>query len=226
MLSRDCIKIDDNRTQPSALVKACKLQNDRLYVRLPLQKNLLRMILDQIWKFYSHRGQIYLAKLYHAIVSTGYCGLLRVGELTTGTHPIRAANVFTARTKLKYQLILHSSKTHSCSDLPQKVTLISNPQIKRHCPFKMLHNFIQARPKRADNEEPLFIFRDRAPVKPYHLRLILKKAIKAIGLDESLYVIDSLRIGRCTDLMYLNVPMEKIKFFGRWRSNAVYKYVR
>ena len=202
------------------------MRNDQLFVHLPIQKRLLGMILNRIWEYYTNKGQIYLAKMYQAIVSTGYYGLLRVGELTTGTHPIRAAIVFIAKSKLTYQLILHSSKMHSCSDLPQKVMLIFNEEIKVHCPLKILSDFIEVRPKRKDDEEPLFIFKDRVPIKPYHLRLILKNSIKANGFDENLYAMHSLGIGRCSVLMKMKVPIQEIKFFRRWRSNAVYKYIR
>ena len=52
---------------------------------------------------------------------------------------------------------------------------------------------------RKDNE-PLFIFRGRKPVKPYHLRPLWHT---------------------CSDLVKMDVSGEKIKLFGRWRSNTV-----
>ena len=41
-------------------------------------------------------GQEYLARLYKAITITGYYGLLRIGEMMTGTHPILACDVHEA----------------------------------------------------------------------------------------------------------------------------------
>ena len=70
------------------LVKACKVKNDVLDVRLPIQRNLMEMIQDKIQVYFGCRGQIYLAHLYRAIISTGYYGMLRVGELTSGAHPM------------------------------------------------------------------------------------------------------------------------------------------
>ena len=71
---------------------------------------------------------------------TGYYGLLRAGELTAGSHPIMAHSVFVAKNKKKFQIILHSSKTHGPSDLPQKITILGSESQdfieRRYCPFR------------------------------------------------------------------------------------------
>ena len=56
--------------------------------------------------------------------------------------------------------------------------------------------------------------------------LCSKKSIKKLNLDCRLYNTHSFRIGRCSDLLKMGVPIEKIKLMGRWKSNAVFKYVR
>ena len=65
-----------------------------------------------------------------------------------------------------------------------------------------------------------------SPVKAEHTRKILKEAIKNINLDETLYDMHSLRIGRASDLIKCNHTVEEVKRLGRWKSNAVYKYIR
>ena len=56
--------------------------------------------------------------------------------------------------------------------------------------------------------------------------LVLKRAIKAIGLDPNLYSIHSMRLGRGTDLEKQGISIPLIKKIGRWKSNAVYKYLK
>ena len=74
--------------------------------------------------------------------------------------------------------------------------------------------------------EPLFIFRDGSPVRPQHARSVLKMALKNLQLDPSLYNTHSFRIGRATDLFKKGFSLEQIKQYGRWKSNAIYKYLR
>ena len=74
--------------------------------------------------------------------------------------------------------------------------------------------------------EPLFIFRDRNPVKANNVSNVLKKALSRMNLDSSLYSVHSLRIGRAMDLIKYGYSVEEVKRIGRWKSNAVYKYIR
>ena len=48
ILYSDGIELSDDTTRLNALVKACKLKNDRLGVKLSIQKGLLNMILEKI----------------------------------------------------------------------------------------------------------------------------------------------------------------------------------
>ena len=51
------------------------------------------MLLKQTNTYYESEGQDYLAALYCALFAAGYYGLLHVGELTSGEHPVFATNV-------------------------------------------------------------------------------------------------------------------------------------
>ena len=76
------------------------------------------------------------------------------------------------------------------------------------------------------DDEPFFIFSDRTPVQPKQLLEVLRTAIDNIGLDKRLYSVHSFRAGRTTDLAKLNYSITQISRLGRWRSNAVYRYIR
>ena len=88
---------------------------------MPIQKGLLRIMLDRIDEYFLARSQPYLASLYKAIITTTYYGMLRIWEATTGDHPINVRDVYISkhRTKKKVLIILCTSKTHGLGDMPQ-----------------------------------------------------------------------------------------------------------
>ena len=76
-----------------------------------------------------------------------------------------------------------------------------------------------------DLQEPLFIFPDRSPVKQWQARRVLKDLLTSLDLDASLYGMHSFRIGHATDMYKFGYSVETIKKWGRWHSNAVYRYL-
>ena len=80
----------DRKALLSSLVKGCKLENDRVKVRLPIQKGLFEMLLFEIGRFYDNHPQPYLELMYRALFCLAYYGMMRVGELTLGDHTLRA----------------------------------------------------------------------------------------------------------------------------------------
>ena len=49
------------------------------------------MIVDKLDDRFLEEGQPYFNILYKALIIMGYYGLLRVGELTSGSHPVLAS---------------------------------------------------------------------------------------------------------------------------------------
>ena len=82
------VVLQEDRVLLTSLTKACRLRNDRIMVRLPIQKGVLAMLLNEI--NYIFDNQPFLRVLYRALFSTAYFGLFRVGELTSGDHPVLA----------------------------------------------------------------------------------------------------------------------------------------
>ena len=58
------------------------------------------------------------------------------------------------------------------------------------------------------------------------MRSVLKTAIKRMGLNPSLYTVHGTRGGRANDLLSMGLSVEAIKKLGRWKSNAVYVYLK
>ena len=95
-------------------------------------------------------NQIFLSVLYSAIFSTAYFGLLRIGEVATGSHPILVNDVHVGTNKNKILIILRTSKTHTEGCFPQsiKITSVSKNQkpinnepskhwLEELCPYKL-----------------------------------------------------------------------------------------
>ena len=237
ILINDDYQWDDNKVLLGALTRSARLVNDSVRTRLPIGGGLLELILYEIQRKFRSTKQIYLECLYKAMFLLGYYGLLRVGELTKtniDSHTIKAKNVHMATNKDKLLIILYSSKTHSKANIPQKIKICSNKgkntnYIERNfCPFKEINKYIDLRGKilKTDNEQ-FFIFRDRSAVTADNARSILKEMLTKLGLNCDLYGMHSLRIGRASDLLLkFNYSISEIKRAGRWRSGAVFRYLR
>ena len=118
--------------------------------------------------------------MYLSMFAAAYYGLLRVGELTTGTHPVRALDVHIADNKNKIMFILRTSKTHNKGDKPQIVKISSEQnsesrRVDHNCPFTLMRDFLAVRRSFRLRTEPFYIFKDRTPVTPSHMRKTLKR---------------------------------------------------
>ena len=129
--------------------------------------------------------------------------------------------------------ILRTSKTHNISDKPQLVKIKEAPEkfvsketksckrkmmeyhkrkaLQHFCPYQLLLEFSQTRPKYKSMDEPFFVFRDRTPVCPSNIRKTLKQMLSRVNFNEDCYDKHSLRIGRSVDLLRLGLSMETIK---------------
>ena len=230
MLASGNIFITENRYLLESLTKACKLNNDQIKVQLPIQRNLLNMLLHTVDFVFKQDAQIYLAKLYKAVLATAYYGLFRIGEIMASQHEVKAKDVHIATNKRKLLFVLRSSKTHSHANLSQTIKIISTPKHKANvttfCPYQLLLDFLHCRKKCKSSDEQFFVFLDRTPIQPAHVRTVLNKILMVAGFDCKLYGTHSLRIGMATDMMEQGIPVEIIKKLGRWKSNCIYCYLR
>ena len=102
VLADDGITLNVNKFLLTSMTRACKLHNDRVRTRLPIQKHVLNILLRYTKAFFEETGQLYLLSLYQALFSTAYYGLLRVGELTASSHTIKARDVHIAQNKQNF----------------------------------------------------------------------------------------------------------------------------
>ena len=225
---------DDQKVLLGSLTRACRLINDRVFTRLPIQCGLLEMILFEIQRIYDQ--QLYLEIMYKALFALSYYGMMRVSEVTESKHVLRTNNIHSADNKDKLLIILYSSKTHSTANRPQRIKITSNYAeksgfyAKRYfCPFNLVNRYIHERVINLDashDNDQFFVFKDGSVVKADNARQVLKQCLHNIGLDANNYGMHSLRVGRTTDLIKYNYSLEEVKRMGRWRSNTIYKYIR
>ena len=243
VLKSDGYMWDDRILLLDSIIRACRLINDRVYQRRPIQKGLLELILFEIERLFT--DQYYLEIMFKAMFSLSYYGLLWVGELAAeniaykSNHAVRAANVHVGQNKPKIMVVLYSSKTHGLESLPQKIKIAgvgSNGSgssryeeylCKTHfCPFAIVQEYMRLLGDYDDANEQFFVFKHGVLVRPAHVRQILKLCLDNIGLHSSLYDMHSTRAGRAIDLVKAGFLVSEVKVFGRWRSNAVYHYLK
>ena len=233
ILIDDGYQWNDNKILLGSLTRACRIINDRVHTRLPINCCLLELILFEIDRCYNILNQPYLRILYQSIFILCYYGMMRVGEVTQSPHVITANNIHIAQNKDKILIVLYSSKTHGKERRPQKIKITSNRNEKsksylhrNFCPFKVLKEYLYYRGDYETDAEQFFIFRDKTVVTPSHARSVLKIMLDRLGLNTLLYGMHSFRVGRCSDLIRYNYSLDEVRRLGRWRSNAVYKYIR
>ena len=230
----DGYKWQDDKIMVTMLTRACRVINDYVRTRLPIQCRLLEQILFEISRLFTSgmNNQPYLECLFQALFLLGYYGLMKIGELTQSQHVVRAKNLHLARNKEKLLIILYTSKTHDKSSHPQriKITLNKTEQsgqyIKRHfCPFLVLRKYLAMRGPYIREDKQFFVFSDHSPVTANVMRALLKKVLRNLGIDASLYGMHSLRIGRTMDLIKYGYSLDEVKWMGRWKSTCVLKYI-
>ena len=159
ILRDDGIEVNEDRFLLTSLTRACRLKNDRVITRLPIQKGLLSMLLTNLELYFEDISQPYLLSMYQALFATLYYGLFHIGELTQGPHTIKVKDIQLAMNKDKILFILRTLKTHGLGSKPQKVKINSRPARNKHemvnaptqgqiySPFKILRRYMVVRPK-------------------------------------------------------------------------------
>ena len=225
------IELNENRVLLTSLIKACKIHNDCIKTKLPIRKGLLTILIKAVDELYTTNPQPYLTAMYKALFSTMYFGLFRVGELTKSSHTVKAKDVHIGINKKKLMFILHSSKTHDEGNKPQVIKISAVSEVKDCkkslvCPFQLLQNYVNIRKPYRTEEEQFFVMKDRSPVTAHHLRKTLKRLLKLNRLNSAIYTSSAFRAGRASDLLTMGVSVETIRKIGRWRSSAVYTYLK
>ena len=74
--------------------------------------------------------------------------------------------------------------------------------------------------------EPFFVFSDRSLISAACICSTLQKCITKTHLNPRNYSFHSFRAGQSTDMLEMGYSIDEIKKVGRWKSNAVYTYLK
>ena len=178
ILKTDGYMWDDKIVLFNSITKSCRLQNDRVRIRLPVQSGLLEVILFELERVFggckdsNTTNQPYLEVMYKSLFLLSYYGMFRIGEVTISPHNILAKNVHVGENKDKILVILYTSKTHGKESKPQRVKVAavhnSEKTIARHrhfCPFASIREYMQWRGDYKEDNEPFFVYRDGTGLK-------------------------------------------------------------
>ena len=223
-------EVSEDRVLLSALTRACKLNFDITHHKQPIQKNLMRKLLLTVDECYG--AQPYLAILYKAMIVTMYYGLFRIGEVTASPHVVKTKDVYIGVNRNKLKFVLHSSKTHTKADRLQIIKISAeeskcvNPLKQTLCPFKILKKYSQVRKEYKSDEEQFFVYSDGSAVTSHQLRKVFKNLLTKNGFNPKDFTCHGTRSGWAMDLLDMGVSVETIRKIGRWKSNAVYAYLK
>ena len=135
-------EINEDKFILSSLTKACTLQNDQVWTRLPIQHKLLGELVKFMQDHFLMAGQFYLATLYSTLFVTSYYGLFHILELTItpSNHAVWVADVHIGKNKPKFMFVLRSSKTHNQGNKPQIIKISTEDRLAlgKICPYKWL----------------------------------------------------------------------------------------
>ena len=229
VLQDNGIALDQDQALLTSLTRACRLQNDRVRMRLPIRQGMLQILVKNMPRLYK-TPQPYLEALYIAMLCTAYFRLFRIGEITASEHVLKMNNVQIGENKDKLKFVLETSKTHGKDSMPQIVKKIATSNASQpHLLFlfNTIQNYLNLRKQKKLGSEPFFVFTDRSPVTAYPYRRMLKKLLKLSGFNEKFYDTHSTRAGRAIDLYHISkLSLETIRKCGHWKLLSIYAYLQ
>lgn len=189
--------------------------------RLPIRVALLKAILHAIPLT---KPPAVSALSYHAGACLGGVALCRAGEFSVKAR----SNVLLRRDFVdrpgEIKLYLADSKT----DFRRHgvwIPLFECPGAPDICVPSAIRAAMAAAPLKGP-DDPLFQREDGKPMT-YHFFLgETRRRLHLLGLPSRSYGAHSFRIGGATELAKLGVDVGSIMLLGRWKSNAVFRYLR
>lgn len=163
--------------------------------------------------------------LLQCLFSVAFHRFFRMGELIAKTSSNHACIIqrkdvsFNGNSSV--ELILRHSKTmHNTHPITISLSKVSPPQV---CPVTTLQLYLSAHKHR---NGPLFQFHSGSPVSYQFVSTNLQNTVKFIGLNSQWYKGHSFRIGAATEAAKRGLSQIEIQKLGRWKSDAVQKYIR
>lgn len=195
------------------LLKGMKKKSPSLDSRKPISFNTLTKLYNSLSCTIL---DIYVCTMLKAMFLLAFHFALRIGEITVSPHNLKLENIKLKSNKLTIEF---TSFKHSPSTF-QKHTI--KAQAINPCPVTIMSEYLKLR-----GSDPGPLFRNNGkPVSRKFFVLKLKHCFTCIGLDNRQFNSHSFRIGAASYWLSKNFTDIQIKQMGRWRSDAVLKYLR
>ena len=144
-----------------------------------------------------------------------------VSNLDNEGHTLKFDDVCFEKDNSALKVLLRSSKT---DQLGKGVVLLIPKTGTETCPVKCMLQYVNVRKTQLCKH--LFCHFNSLPLTRYQFSTVLKKSLGALGLQKSHYRSHSFRIGAATTASQNGMADDKIKSFGRWKSDAFKSYIR
>ena len=187
--------------------------------RLPITIGILVCLIqgvDQVVQHYYHKA------LLKAMLTIGFFGLMRIGELTMSKEHVvpLSLNQITLTPQLLTISITHFKHNQKLKPVDIPITPF---HIQSICP---LHNLSIYLNLRGYQPGPLFAFPSLVPISRQFFSKNLSRLISFAGFQGERYKAHSLRIGGASYYAGLGYSDSQIRLLGRWDSNAFVRYIR
>ena len=197
-------------TQLMLAIKKQSCKNDR---RQPICQSLLESMLSVVLN--SH-WSLYDKYLFRTMFTLAFSFALRISEITKSPHNILLNGISLDKCSLT---IKFSSYKHS-PEHPESHSIKSSNSPS--CAVAAMLSYLNLRGSLAG---PLFI-KDNSPINKNLFATTLKDVLLKTGVNTVGYSSHSFRIGAATHWFNKGLSETQIKKQGRWRSNAMLRYIR
>ena len=193
--------------------------------RLPITRPLLKKLIKASD---SLQFNPYDLALYKCMFLLAWHACLRLSEFTTSTgnlHCINFANLCMNRDEhgvLDSYCLEFTSFKHKMGHYPA-LSIKPYSVDSQLCAFTALQHYLKLRGKSAG---PLFLWKSLKPVTRSGFAKLLRQCVKVVDPNLAGCTSHSFRIGRATQAIEDNMPVEKLIKLGRWKSTAFRKYCR
>ena len=193
-----------------SIQKSPQIQDNRRPITTSLLKKMV-VSLD------SCSLSVYTRRLLAAMFTLSFHFGLRISEVSDSPHNIQI-NQITLKSPWLY-INFHTFKHADTNPLPHKIK--SDPS-STTCPVKLIAAYLKLR---GYVDGPLFQLNNK-PIVPKWFNSNLKNLISMIGENPESFSSHSFRIGAATSWAQQGVSDIQMRQLGRWKSNALNKYIR
>ena len=203
------------------LIEGMKRKNKKVDVKSPITYDLLCKLVSAL----PHTCSSY----YEAIIFQGafllaFYVFLRVSEFTatskfdTSGKALKINDILLSRDNKLITLCIRESKTDQrgqTSKLSISSSYNDSPNL-----VSILSPYLSVRPTHCNSQ--LFIHYNGSPLTRYQFCCILKKSLKFCNIHTGCYRSHSVYIGAAPESANRNIPSDKIKLWGWWKTEAAF----